>query len=295
MSGKNWAKFLLLGILWGSAFLWIKIALQETHPFLLVAIRLGLGVLTLLGVVLFLRPEWPRTLRQWLPMLIFGITNTAIPYMLISWGERNVDSAVASVLNSTTPLFTMLIANFFLQDDKLNLNRVAGLSVGFLGILVLLSRSLMAGSRNSLVGQGAILLAAICYAINAVFARKTTGGFSPVIQAFVPLISADAALWLVVLTGVHPLQFPQHPLTWMALLWLGIFSTGIAFVLYFSLLHSVGPTWTTMTNYLFPLVGVLAGVVFLHEALTWNLIAGASLIISGILITNFKLPRGRNV
>jgi drug/metabolite transporter (DMT)-like permease len=294
LSGKNWAKFILLGLLWGSAFLWIKIAVREVHPILLVAMRLGFGVITLLMAVVFTRPEWPKTFKQWLPLLIFGITNTAIPYVLISWGERYVDSAIASVLNSTTPLFTMLMANLFLRDDRLTPGRAAGMVVGFVGVLVLLSRSLAAGSQASLIGQGGILLAAIFYAANAVYARKYTGGSSPVIQALVPLISADAALWLAALTTLHPISLPQMPLTWLALLWLGVFSTGIAFVLYFSLLHEVGPTRTTLTNYLFPLVGVLSGVIFLNETLSWNLVAGGLMIISGIVITNLKFPKRLN-
>jgi drug/metabolite transporter (DMT)-like permease len=294
LTGKNWAKFILLGILWGSAFLWIKIAVREIHPVLLVAMRLGFGILTLLAVTILTHPKWPKTFKQWLPLLIFGITNTAIPYVLISWGERYVDSAVASVLNSTTPLFTMLIANLFLKDDKFTVSRAAGLIVGFVGVLVLLSHSPGTGTQNSILGQGAILLAAVCYAANAVFARKTTGGSSPIIQALVPLISADAALWLAVLTSVRPVQFPQIALTWVALIWLGVFSTGIAFVLYFSLLHSIGPTRTTLTNYLFPLVGVLSGVIFLKETLTWNLAAGGLMIISGIVITNLKFPKRQN-
>lgn len=294
LSAKNWGKFILLGLLWGSAFLWIKIAVQEINPILLVAFRLGFGVITLSAIVLVTHPVWPKTFQQWIPLIIFGICNTAIPYLLISWGEKYVDSAVASVLNSTTPLFTMLIAQFFLKDDKLNLGRAAGLIVGFTGVLLLLSRSLATGVHSNLIGQGVILLAAVCYAGNAVYARKQTQGLSPVIQALIPLIGADLALWLVVGATQNPIQMPQLPMTWVALIWLGIFSTGIAFVLYFSLLHEVGPTRTTLTNYLFPLVGVVAGVVFLKETLTWNLIVGGLLIISGVVVTNIKFPKSQN-
>ena len=137
MKLKDWLAFAALGLAWGSSFLWIKIAVQEIGPFTLVAFRLLFGILGLLLVVAISRPEWPKTRRQWLALVLLGITNTAVPFTLISWGEQYIDSAVAAILNSTVPLFTMVIAHFALSDDRLSAARLAGLLTGFAGVVIL--------------------------------------------------------------------------------------------------------------------------------------------------------------
>jgi drug/metabolite transporter (DMT)-like permease len=136
------------------------------------------------------------------------------------------------------------------------------------------------------LGQLAVLLAAILYAFSGVFARKNLHGLSPVVQAFVPLIAADLFIW----TGAVALEAPDlvasTPLTWLALLWLGLLGSCVAYLLYFSLLHSVGPTRATMVTYVFPVVGLVLGIVFLQEQLTPSLLIGAVMVVAGILVVN---------
>lgn len=287
---KDWIAFSLLGLAWGSSFLWIKIAVSEIGPFTLVAFRLLFGILGLIAVVTYNRPNWPASQRLWIVLVILGLTNTAIPFVLISWGETHIDSAVAAVLNSTVPLFTMVIAHVFLSDDRITLPRVIGLLVGFGGVVVLLSRDLdfRSGLSGNVLGQGAVLLAALFYAISGVYARRNTQGLSPIVQALVPLIVADSAIWLAAPLVEMPFRFPQLPLTWIALLWLGIIGSCIAYLLYYYLLHSVGPTRTTLVTYVFPLVGVTLGVVFLNELLDWHLFVGGSMVVGSIAIVNQK-------
>ena len=286
MKPKDWLAFILLGTIWGSSFLWIKIAVQEVGPTLLVALRLLFGVLTLLVVALITRPEWPRRRKVWLSLAFLGIINNAIPYVLISWGEQYIDSAVAAVLNSTTPLFTMLIAHWFLTDDRMTSRRVFSLLMGFGGIVILLSKDLTSGFGGSLAGQLAVLVASLFYAISSVFARRTTKGIDQTMQSIVPLISADLALWSFVIVAESPVKLPVIPLTWIAIVWLGVMGTGLAFLLFYYLLHSVGPTRTTLVTYVFPLVGVVLGVIFLNETLNWQLVAGAALIIASVVLVN---------
>jgi drug/metabolite transporter (DMT)-like permease len=286
VKSKDWLAFILLGTIWGSSFLWIKIAVQEIGPLLLVALRLLFGILALLVLVLYKRPEWPRQRRLWINLTILGIINNAIPYTLISWGEQYIDSAVAAILNSTAPLFTMIVAHLFLTDDRMTRRRVFALLLGFVGIFVLFSRDLSGGPLGTLLGQLAVLLAAISYAFASVFARRTTQGLSPVMQALVPLFGADLLLWTLAPIVESPLTLPQLPLTWVAIIWLGVMGVAVAFILYFYLLHSVGPTRTVLVTYVFPLVGVILGVVFLHEQLDWQLLAGAFLVIASVVLVN---------
>ncbi|HEX6305403.1 MAG TPA: DMT family transporter [Anaerolineales bacterium] len=290
MKLKDWLAFLALGLAWGSSFLWIKIAVQEIGPFTLVALRLLFGVIGLLAVVAYNRPRWPGARRIWWVLVVLGLTNTAVPFVLISWGELFIDSAVAAVLNSTVPLFTMLIAHVFLSDDRITLPRITGLLVGFGGVIVLLSRDLdfQSGLSGGVLGQGAVLLAALFYAGSGVYARRNTQGLSPIVQALVPLVVADSAIWLAVPLTESPFTLPQIPLTWIAILWLGLIGSCIAYLLYYYLLHSVGPTRTTLVTYVFPLVGVALGVIFLNEVLDWHLFVGGTMVVGSIAVVNWR-------
>lgn len=286
MKPKDWLAFILLGSVWGSSFLWIKIAVQEIGPLLLVSLRLLFGILALLIVIAFTRPSWPRRRQVWLSLALLGLINNALPYTLISWGEQYIDSAVAAVLNSTTPLFTMLVAHLLLTDDRMTRQRVLSLLLGFIGIVLLFSRDLLGGPQGSMLGQLAVLLASVSYAFASVFARRTTKGLNPAVQALVPLLSADLLLWMVTPAVEAPLTLPVLPITWLSVVWLGVLGTGVAFLLYFYLLHSVGPTRTVLVTYIFPLVGVALGVIFLNERLDWQLMAGAALVIASVVLVN---------
>jgi len=288
MKAKDWGAFALLGCIWGSSFLWIKIAVREVDPFTLVGWRLLFGLLGMIVVVGLRRPAFPRDRRTWIFMAILGITNTALPFVLISWGEKTIDSAVASILNSTVPLFTLVIAHLFLHDDRISLPKVVGLLTGFGGILVLLLRDLLPGGQGiTLLGQAAVVLGAIAYAGSSVFARRTMREVSPMVQAFVPMVAADASVWAVATQAGSPGRLPVIPLTWVALLWLGLLGSCTAYLLYYHLLHSVGATRTTMVTYVFPVVGVALGVLFLGEQADWHLLVGALLVVSGIGVVNW--------
>jgi drug/metabolite transporter (DMT)-like permease len=284
---KHWFIFILLGAIWSSSFMWIKIAIQEVGPITLVAFRVLFGLLFGVAVISSQRVQWPRTLNAWMPLLIIGVTNVAIPFFLISWGEQSIDSAVAAVLNATVPLFTIVIAHFLLRDDKMTPPKVIGLGTGFLGVLVLLSKDIGA-SPSSLLGQAAVVLAAISYAGSAIYVRKTTEGTPSILRSAGPLVSATAIMWLAVFLIERPVEIPQMGLTWIALLFLGVLGSGFAFLLSFYLIHEIGPTRTTMVTYLFPLGGVILGVIFLHEEFTWQLAIGAVLIIASLAITNWQ-------
>ena len=267
--------------------MWIKIAVQEVGPITLVAFRALFGLLFGIVVIFIQRVQWPRTFKAWFPLLLLGLTNVAIPFFLISWGELSIDSAVASILDATVPLFTILVAHFLLHDDKMTVPKVLGLVVGFAGIIVLMSKDIGA-SPGSLLGQAAVIVASMFYAGSAVYVRKVTEDTPGILRSAGPLVSATAIMWLGTLLFESPVQIPQLGITWAALLFLGVIGSGLAFVLAYYLIHEIGPTRTTMVTYLFPLGGVTLGVIFLREQLTWQLITGAMLIIASLVIANWE-------
>jgi len=285
---KHWIIFILLGAIWSSSFMWIKIAVQEISPIMLVAFRALFGLLFGIVVIFIQRVQLPRSFRSWFPLLLLGLTNVAIPFFLISWGEKSIDSAVASILDATFPLFTILIAHYLLHDDKITLPKVLGLLTGFAGVVVLMSKDLLHASTSSLLGQAAVILASVFYAVSSVYVRKTTEDTPGILRSAGPLVSATAVMWLGTFLFESPVKMPQLGITWIALLWLGVFGSGLAFVMAYYLIHEIGPTRTTMVTYLFPLGGVSLGVTFLHEQLTWQLIAGAMLIIASLAIANWE-------
>lgn len=291
MKPKHWLVFLLLGGIWSSSFLWIKIAVQEISPITLVSFRVLFGLLFGLTVILIQRAQLPRRWADWFPLLLLGITNVAIPFLLISWGEQSIDSAVAAILDATVPLFTIVVAHLALHDDKMTVPKVLGLLTGFAGVVVLLSKDI-GGPAGSVLGQAAVVLASVFYAGSSVYARKSTEQASPILRSAGPLISSTAVMWLVSLGTERQIVIPHLPITWIALLWLGILGSGLAFVMSYYLIHEIGPTRTTMVTYLFPLGGVILGVAFLHEQLSWQLLAGGVLIVASLAIANWQ-PRRR--
>ena len=287
MKPKHWFVFILLGAIWSSSFLWIKIAVQEVSPITLVAFRVLFGLLFSIVVILIQRTKIPRDFKSWVPFLILGISNVAIPFFLISWGEQAIDSGIAAILDSTVPLFTIIIAHYLLHDDKMTWPKVIGLLMGFAGVVVLMSKDI-GSTIGPILGQLAVVVACMFYAGSSVYARKSTEEASGLIRGAGPLVSSTAVIWVAALTIEQPLKIPQLPITWIALLWLGVLGSGFAFILNYYLIHEIGPTRTTMVTYIFPLGGVILGVLFLHEQITWQVIAGAVLIVASLAVANWN-------
>ena len=288
MKFKHWIVFILLGLIWSTSFLWIKIGVQEIGPMALVAFRILFGAITAIAIALYQKVQWPRDWKTWRNFAILGPTSLAIPFFFISWGERTIDSAVASILNATVPLFTIVIAHFWLNDDKITLQKALGLLVGFGGVVVLMSQDFSASAHNSVLGQGAVILAAIFYAWSAVFARRTTQHVAGLVRGTAPVITAAIFMWLTTPFIEKPFQIPALPLTWVAALWLGILGTGLAMLMFYYLIHEIGPTRATLVTYLFPIGGVVFGVIFLGEYLSWQLLAGTFLILGSLVVVNWR-------
>ena len=295
MKLKEWGAFALLGLIWGSSFLWIKIAVAETGPFLLVTFRLLFGLAGLLVVMALQRQAWPRDRRVLLAFVFMGLVNTALPFTLITWGETLIDSSLASILNGTVPLFTIVIAHFWLQDEKITLPRLGGLFVGFIGIVVLVSRDLGPNAlAGNVWGQVAVIAAAVSYATAITFSRKHLRGQQPVLQSTMVMLIASSMMVVTTPIVEQPLDLPNTGLGWFAIVWLGLLGTCAAYLLFFYLINAWGPTRASLVTYVFPVVGLVLGIVFLNEPADWRLLAGSALIVAGILVVNLRLrPRAR--
>jgi drug/metabolite transporter (DMT)-like permease len=218
----------------------------------------------------------------------------ALPFFLISWGEQSIYSAVAAILDATVPLFTILIAHYLLRDDKMTWPKVLGLLMGFAGVVILMSKDFGA-SLGSVLGQLAVVLASVFYAGSAVYARKTTEDTTGIMRSVGPLVSATAVMWLATFLVESPVQIPQWGITWIALLFLGVLGSGVAFIMLYYLVHEIGPTRTSMVTYLYPLGGVILGVAFLNEELSWQSMIGAALIVLSLVVANMQPQQQRSI
>lgn len=305
MKLREWGLFALLGLVWGSSFLWIKVAMGNSGepflglqfpadeavfgPFLLVFFRLFFG---LLGTAVLMWREGlrvPRDPRLLAAFVFMGFFNTALPFTLISWGETRIDSALAAILNGTVPLFTIVIAHLWLHDERINVARLSGLVVGFIGVVVLVGGGLReSGAGRQLLGELAIVAAAASYAVSAVYSRKYLRGQPPVVQSFMTLLVASVVMGAAAPIAEGPLRLPSLPIVWVAVVWLGLLGSCLAYVLYFSLMNAWGPTRASLVSYVFPVVGLLLGITLLNEPTSWRLLAGTLLVVAGIVIVNIR-------
>lgn len=290
-SASRWlvpGAFILLGLLWGSSFLWIKLALEGgLGAANLVAYRMTLGAV---GMLLFMRvigqslPRHPRALGS---LAVLGLINAALPIFLISWGEQLVDSGTAAVLNSLTPIFSLVIAGVVLGIEPVTAVRVVGLLLGLGGAVVLASRELgLRGDPGVLLGVAAVTLAAVSYAAGASYATRRVRGMHRYVVAGGSLVFAALYGWI----GALVLEAPQVPpaATIIPVLWLGLLGSFVAYLCFFLLIERLGATLTTMVTYVFPVVGVALGVVVLREPLDVRLVIGTALVVVGIVVVSLR-------
>ncbi len=286
MKQKDILAFIGLSIIWGSSFFWIKVALEELGPFTLVAFRLLLGAGSLAIVLYWKKERLPQSWRHWWPLLVIGFTNLAFPLVVTSWGQIFIDSGVASILLSTVPIFTVVIAHFVLSDDRLTWARALGIFVGFAGVIILLLRDVSFGVTGSAIGYATQLVGSLFYAASGVLARRWMRGTSVLLQAFLPIAFANLLIWPFVLSVESPVHFPQTLPVISAILFLGFICSCVGYLLYYYLIHSIGPTRTSMITYVFPIVGVALGVLFLNEMLDLKLVLGGLLVLGSVFVVN---------
>ena len=311
MKGRDLALLLILAALWSSSFLFIKVALVELTPALIVLGRLAFGSLTLLASIPLLRRVAPDLLPEGggrgivdgvlvlrRPLLFLGAFNAVLPFAAIAWGENFISSGTASIFNSTVPLFTALLvlALPFFPEERPSILGIVGLLLGFVGVGVLVTGDPEGGGAVSrgaqLLGGGAVLLGSLSYAVGNVYARKRLKGTAVLVSA----VGQNAAGILVVLPLVLFSGLPQGVPSagvFGALLGLGAGGTGIAYLIYFGLISRVGATKTSAVAYLMPAIALFYGAVFLGEEISPRALLGLALILTGVAgVTGvLRLPR----
>ncbi|MEZ5286452.1 MAG: EamA family transporter [Vicinamibacterales bacterium] len=299
--GRAWFGFWLLTLIWGSSFLFIRIGVEELTTFQLVFYRTGIAAVGLGAVVLARREPLPsgRAARD---VVFLGVINTVLPFGLITWGERFIESGLAALLQATAALFTLVIAHFMFADERITPRKVLGLLFGFAGVVVLATRSggehVEVAERDYLLGQLAIVLASLCYAVGGTYSRRA------IQKRLTPIVVAAGTMTVTaVITGILAWTAPllgaaaPTPLgalstrTIGAILALGIVNTFVAYLIFYSIIQTLGAGRASMVTYAIPAVGLGLGALFLDEPVDARLLVGAVMIVGSIGIVN--LPRGR--
>ncbi|MCP5096835.1 MAG: DMT family transporter [Chloroflexi bacterium] len=278
---------LLLAAIWGPSFLFIKVTVHEVPPITLVFGRVALASLVLLVVLRLRGGRMPKERQFWLRISFMGLFANALPFVLFSWGEQFVDSAMASILNGTTPLFTVVLAHYFTTDDRMTSTKLFGTMLGFFGLVLLVVPSLLEGFQLKTFGLLALVVAAVCYGVTIVFSRKYLSNYPPLVAPTGQL--GMAALFLLPMSLIFEqpgsLAMPSLPAlaSWVALSLLG---TAVAFIVYYHILSRFSASDLSMVTYLIPIFGIILGVLVLGERPGWNAYVGCGLILLGVMAVN---------
>jgi drug/metabolite transporter (DMT)-like permease len=289
-------QFVLAGVVWGSSFLFMKVALGGISPAQVAWSRLVLGALALGLFVLLRRESLPRSVRIWGHMTVLAVSFCVVPFLLFSWAQQHVTSGLASIYNATTPIMTAIMAAVLFRVERLKPLQVAGIAVGILGVVVIIGPWQGLDLSQSLVAQLAILGATACYGFSLAYMRRFVAntGMSALMFSFLNIGIAAAIMVLLspvlVLTPVE-----LDPWIVVSVVLLGCLGTGVAYIWNQNVVRAWGPTRASTVTYITPLVGVVLGVLILGEHLSWNEPAGALIVFLGILLAQDRLrPRRRN-
>ncbi len=288
---NDWLLFGLLALFWGSSYLFIKIGIETLAPFTLVACRLFFGATILAVALRYSKAPLPRDRSTYGKLMVMAFFNIVLPFSLITWGERFIPSNLAAILQATTPLFTIVIASLALAEEAITLNRLVGLIVGFGGVVILLGRGLGGGGNDQLIGELAIALSSLSYAIGNVFVRLKMRGQHPTVPAFFQVGIALVAVTVLALVFESPIKLPSTPSALLAVVWLGVFGSAFAYLIYFRLVHVLGPTRLSLITYLMPIVAIVLGFLVLGEVIDLQTFVGTAVILTGVGLVNSRFGR----
>ena len=271
----------VLALIWGSSFMFIKVAVREFDPATLIFGRLGLAALTLAAVVaasLGGRTMLAELRAHWLPLLVVGLVNTAVPFWLLSWGETRIASGLASVIQASVPIFNALLAFAFFRDLRAGRAQLAGITVGFLGVALLVG----AQTAGKLLGALAVVGMAVCYGLGGLLTKRLLGSVQP------QVVSLGTALTAAI--AVAPIGIARAPghvpgagvIASIAVL--GIVGTAVAYLLFFTIIAGAGPTYASFVTYLVPPAAIAYGAIFLGEGVGVADLGGLALIFAGVAL-----------
>jgi drug/metabolite transporter (DMT)-like permease len=283
MTPFEWFLLLILSMLWGGSFFFSKVAVAELRPFTLVLGRVAIAATALHLIVLARGQRLPTSLRTWGSFAVMAVLNNVIPFSLIFWGQTQIPSGLASVLNATTPLWTVLLAHYLTHDERLTSQRLAGVLIGLGGAAIVIGPDALRGLTLNVLAQLAVVGAGVAYALAGIYGKRFTGIEPAVVAAgqvtctalmMVPLVAWVDRPWLSPMPGAT---------TWAALLGLGLLSTATAYLIYFRLLASAGATNVLLVTMLVPVSALLLGVAVLGERFELRHLAGMALVALGLM------------
>ena len=270
MSTKDWSMLLTLSFLWGGSFFFIGVAVTELPPLTIVTLRVGLAAIILWIFFLVSGQEVPKSLSLWRTFFVLGLLGNAIPFSLIVWGQTHIASGLASIINATTPLFTILIAGTLLSDERITGGKLIGVALGILGVAVLIiGPSRMIEITSDTTAQLAVVGAAISYGFATVYGRRFKAmGISPLTTVIGQVTTATVILLPLALILERPDQLSNPSIqVWLAVFSLAAFSTVLAYILFFRILSSAGATNVVLVTFLVPITASLLGWLVLDEQL----------------------------
>ncbi len=296
MSSAEWVMLIILSILWGGSFFFVGVAVRAFPPLTIVSLRVTLASLTLVAVVHFLGLRLPMRRKIWIAFLGMSLLNNVIPFSLIVWGQTHITSGLASILNATTPLFTVIAAHVWTRDEKMNPMKVFGVTIGFIGVVIMIGWKTLTGPGASIYGQFAILGAAVSYSLAGIYGRRfRLLGVKPIVTATGQVMASSVILIPIAMLVEKPFMLPSPGLeVWLAILGLAVLSTALAYILYFRILATAGATNVLLVTLLIPVSAILLGTAFLGEQIELKHLIGMGLISLGLLSIDgrvFKLVR----
>ncbi|HEY8334120.1 MAG TPA: DMT family transporter [Tardiphaga sp.] len=288
MDARDWVLLIVLSVLWGGSFFFNGLALKELPPLTLVSLRVLLAAAILLSATLACGLKLPSTLRDWMPFAIIAFLNNALPFSLIVIGQTYIPSGLASVINATTPLFTVLVMAAA-GDETLHARRVAGVVLGLAGVVLLRGQVVDFGVDHS-IGILLCLAAALSYGFAALYARRKLLQSPPLVTAACQLMASTVMMIIVSGFAEQPWRLPIPSMTiWLAIAGLAALSTALAYVIFFQILRRSGSTNVMLVTLLVPITAILLGSLVLNETILPREIAGALVIASALMIMDGRV------
>ena len=276
-----------LALIWGSSYMLIKIGLETMPPLTVAAARIALAALVVMAIVWLRGERLPTGLRMWKHFFVMAMLSNVLPFILIAWGETRIDSGLTGILLGCMPLATLVLAHLFTLDERLTTAKLSGLVLGASGLAVLVGADALSGVGGHLLGELAVIGAALCYASATVYAHRAIRA-RPSVSAAATLLVASAIILPFSLVLDTPWRLAPSASSLIAVFLLGVVGTGIATMIYFRLIAGAGATFTSMINYLIPPISVVWGVVLLAETPTLRMAGALVLIIAGVGLINRK-------
>lgn len=290
MGPSEWVLLIILSVFWGGSFFFVELALTGLTPLFLVFARVAIAAAALWCFVLATGGSFPTSPKLWGCFAIMGLFNNVVSFNLIAWGQQHIDSGLASILNATMPMFTVVLAHWLTRDEKLTLSRGAGVLVGLVAVAVMVGGDALKELGTGVVGQLAMLGAAASYAYAAIYGRRLAS--IPVRQTAAGMLTASAVIMApVVLLFGDPARLHPDLVSVSALLGLALVSTSAAYIIYFRILERAGATNIALVTLLIPVSALVLGMTLLGERPGWNAYAGMALIFVGLMLIDGRPAR----